>query len=189
MYKKAQIIAEVKTQSPFGFKSDKSWEELFQVANEIGDIISIHTDPRWGGSFELLQKARALTHKPVLAKGMHESDADVEKAIGIGADWVLVVGRIPAIHKEKCMIEAITLEELKMIPEDVRVVWNARDVKDGSPKKETFDDARKVFKGWLCQASHIRTINDIKEGADAVLVGTHLIDFAKSMLARDSSGE
>lgn len=56
-----QIVAEVKTESPFGFRSDKSWQELFDLAEALGDIISIHTDPRWGGSFELLKKARTLT--------------------------------------------------------------------------------------------------------------------------------
>ena len=50
--KKYQIIAEVKTKSPFGFQSPYSWEELFQLADKIGDIISIHTDSQWGGSFE-----------------------------------------------------------------------------------------------------------------------------------------
>ena len=72
MHKHTQIIAEVKTQSPFGFRSDKNRDELFAVANQIGDIISIHTDPRWGGSFELVKKARALTKKPILAKGIRQ---------------------------------------------------------------------------------------------------------------------
>ena len=34
------IIAEVKTQSPFGWKSDKNWDELFMIANKIGNIIT-----------------------------------------------------------------------------------------------------------------------------------------------------
>ena len=181
MYKQIEIIAEVKTQSPFGYKSEKSWDELFEIANTVGDMISIHTDPRWGGSFELLQKARSLTDKPILAKGIHDNDADIGKAIGLGANWVLVVGRIPSIHTEKCLIEPLTIEELKTIPENLHAVWNARDLKDGSSKKETFANARKAFGGWLCQASHLRTVADIEEGADAVLVGANLIEFAKSL--------
>jgi indole-3-glycerol phosphate synthase len=55
MVKGIKIIAEVKTQSPFGFKSQKTWKELFKIASEAGDIISIHTDSRWGGSFDLLK--------------------------------------------------------------------------------------------------------------------------------------
>lgn len=35
MRKDLKIIAEVKTASPFGFKSEKSWDELFKVANKI----------------------------------------------------------------------------------------------------------------------------------------------------------
>lgn len=175
------IIAEVKTHSPFGWKSDKTWEELFQKANEIGDIISIHTDTRWHGSFDLIRKARQLTDKPILAKGIHENDTLIEQAIEAGADWVLVVGRIPQTHIEKCLIEPLTLEELKTIPEHLRVVWNSRDLSDGSLKTETFAEARRICKGWLCQASNIRTIKDIENGADAILVGTHLLEFVESL--------
>lgn len=181
MYKQTEIIAEVKTQSPFGYTSEKTWDELFKIAESVGDVISIHTDSRWGGSFELIKKARGLTGKPIIAKGIHESDFLVEQAVLAGADWVLVVGRIPGIHTEKCWIEPKTLLELKTIPDNFRVVWNSRDLSDGSPKKETFEEARALRKGWLCQASNIKTHADIKEGADAVLVGTHLLEFAASL--------
>ncbi len=175
------LIAEVKTQSPFGFKSDKSWDELFVLADTVGDIISIHTDPRWGGSFELVAKAKGLTKKPILAKGIHATDADVQKAIDAGADYVLVVGRVPAIHVEKCLIEPLTLAELAALPENLKAVWNSRDLSTGGLKKETFEEAREVFRGWLCQASNIRTKADIKEGADAVLVGECLAEFSQSL--------
>ncbi len=36
MYRGVEIIAEVKTESSFGFKSEKSWDELFKVADERG---------------------------------------------------------------------------------------------------------------------------------------------------------
>lgn len=181
MKKRFEIIAEVKTKSPFGFSSDKSWDELFSVANSVGDIISIHTDPRWAGSFDLVKKARSLTNKPILAKGIHENDSLVKKAFESGADWVLVVGRIPGINPEKCFIESLTLEELSHIPKNLRVVWNSRDIETGGTKRETFSDARKVFNGWLCQASNIKTIADVESGADAVLVGAHLLEFATSI--------
>lgn len=181
MYQNLTIIAEVKTRSPFGYISEKSRDELFMVAEKIGDIISVHTDPRWGGSFAILQKARVLSKKPILAKGVHTTDDEIKKAIHLGADWVLVVGRIPKVHKEKCMIEPINLQELKTIPKDSRVVWNARDLANGDLKLETFTEARKIFKGWLCQASHIKTVADIQKGAQAVLVGTHLLNFAQSL--------
>ena len=79
------------------------------------------------------------------------------------------------------MIEPLTLEELKGIPEYLRVVWNSRDLTDGRPKAESFTEARKIFKGWLCQASHIKTITDLQGGANAILVGTNLINFVKSL--------
>jgi indole-3-glycerol phosphate synthase len=182
--KEIKIIAEVKTQSPFGYKSSKSWDELFAIACKVGDIISIHTDPRWGGSFEVLADARAKTDKPILAKGIHAEDALVERAIACGADYVLVVGRIPNVsqeHIKHCIIEPNSLAELKTIPQSFRVVWNSRDLQTGGPKKETFAQARKLFLGWLCQASNIRTIADVHPEADAVLVGEHLEEFAASL--------
>ncbi len=181
MGKKLEIIAEVKTSSPFGWKSDKTWEELFDIANEVGDTLSIHTDVRWGGSFDLLRKARLLTNKPILAKGIHEHDTQIQEAIDAGADWVLVVGRMPKLFPEKCLLEPNTLEELRLIPGNHKVVWNSRDLSDGGVKGETFEQARALFTGWLCQASNLRTVIDIKAGADAVLVGTHLEEFATSM--------
>lgn len=190
MYKNSTIIAEVKTQSPFGFKSEKTWDELLAVANKIGDIISIHTDSRWGGSFDLIKKSKSLTDKPILAKGIHTTDAEIDQAIAAGADYCLVVGRIPKIHIEKCLIEPNNLADLveiikqienKKLPHDLKIVWNSRDLETGGLKKETFADARKIFDGWMCQASNIKTFQDINESADAVLIGENLIEFSKSI--------
>ena len=182
MYNSVEIIAEVKIQSPFGYKSSKSWDDLFAVANKIGDVISIHTDRRWGGSFELLKKARDLTSKPILAKGIHETDDEIQHAINCGADYVLAVGRIPQIEDiQKCLIESLTLSELHCIPKNLKAVWNSRELRDGSIKDDKFANARKVFSGWLCQASNIRTIDDIEDGANAIIVGTNLIEFAASL--------
>lgn len=175
------LIAEVKTLSPFGFKSQKSWDQLFEIANKHGDIISIHTDPRWGGSFDLLQKARALTDKPILAKGIHASDEEVVEALMCGADYVLVVARTPRARIEKCWLEPSTLAQLRSFPELNKVVWNTRNLNTGLGKIESFDQARKTRAGWMCQASNIRTIADILPGADAVLVGQHLEEFITSL--------
>jgi indole-3-glycerol phosphate synthase len=179
-----RIIAEVKTHSPFGWDSKKSWDELFNIANQIGDIISIHTDPRWHGSFDLIKKAKLLTEKPILAKGIHAKDSDIIKAIKHGADYVLVVGRIPKVNIERCFIEPMSIHELRSIPKDLKVVWNSRNLKDGTRKQETFEEARRVFSGWLCQASNIVTVNDISMDADAILVGSNLIEFAHSLKDR-----
>lgn len=174
-----RVIAEVKTHSPFGWSSEKSWEELFAIANDLGDILSIHTDPRWHGSLELIKKARARTSKPILAKGIHASDDDIEKALEAGASFVLVVGRIPKVHIEKCLIEPNSLDELCNLPKGVRAVWNSRDLATGGLKQETFAEARNVFGGWLCQASNIAGVADIQPAADAILIGTHLEALAK----------
>lgn len=187
MDKNPSIIAEVKTGSPFGFKSKKNWDKLFSIANKIGDIISIHTDKRWGGSMDLIKKAKTLTTKPILAKGIHATDSEIEEAISAGADFVLVVGRIPNIHQKKCLIEPLTLDELSRIPSDLKVVWNSRDLSNGELKQETFAEARKIFKGWLCQASNIRTTKDIQKGAEAVIVGQNLEEFSNSFLLQQKS--
>jgi indole-3-glycerol phosphate synthase len=176
-----QIIAEVKTQSPFGFKSEKTWDELFIIANRVGDMISIHTDSRWGGSLSLVEKARKLTNKPLLAKGFHTDDGVVKDALKAGADFVLVVGRVPMMYIDRCFIEPYTLAELGNLPLGTKAVWNTRDLLTGGLKKETFEEAREVWPGWLCQASNIVTIDDIKDGAHAVIIGGHLIEFEKSM--------
>jgi indole-3-glycerol phosphate synthase len=182
MYKNVEIIAEVKTNSPFGWTSDKSWDELFVIANSVGDMLSIHTDPRWGGSFDLIKKAKSLTDKPILAKGIHATDEDVVQAIEAGADKVLVVGRVPLVHNEKCIIEPYTISELITLDQNVQAVWNSRDLKTGGMKEESFSDARESFSGWLCQASNIETIADIQKGANAILVGTNIEKFAASLL-------
>lgn len=181
MINNIQIIAEVKTESPFGWQSEDSWDELFEIANQVGDILSIHTDSRWGGSFELVKKARQLTDKPILAKGIHASDQEIIKAIKAGANYVLVVGRIPKVHLDKCLIEPYTLDELSKLPKDTKAVWNSRDLKTGGLKLEDFEAARKIWPGWLCQASNIETLEDIDPFANAVLIGTNIKTISKQL--------
>lgn len=172
-----QLIAEVKVRSPFGYTSTRSWGELFEIACSIGDVVSIHTDIRWSGSFELLQWARRQTTKPILAKGIHSTDLSVTKAVEAGADYVLVVGRLPKVYIDRCFIEPLRLDELHSIPIGTKVVWNSRDLATGNLKEETFEEARSIWSGWLCQASNLKSVTDIKPGANAILVGTHIEGF------------
>jgi len=186
MYDGKQIIAEIKTQSPSGFVSRYSWDEIFHMASENPhvDMLSIHTNPRWGGSLELIRKARALTNKPILAKGIHETDEEIMDAVQAGANFVLVVGRVPKVHKNICLLEPYTVEEIKEYPVNTVVVWNSRDLKalpQEAFKKETLYDVRLVWKGMLVQASNIQKKEDIHPLADAVLVGSHLIEFLDSL--------
>jgi indole-3-glycerol phosphate synthase len=175
------FIAEVKTKSPFGYESKESWDKLFNLANSVGDVVSVHTDERWYGSFDLLERARNMTTKYLLAKGIHGTDEEVERALDIGADYVLVVGRIPRNYDRRIIIEPNSLGELSEVPERyLKSMWNSRDLSTGGLKMESFKQAREIWPDWLCQASNIRTVDDVEEGADAILVGSHLREFVDS---------
>lgn len=182
--KKQLFIAEVKTQSPFGFKSEHTWDYLFDIANEYGDIISIHTDPRWGGSFDLISNAKQRTKKPILAKGIHSTDTEICESLIRSADNVLVVGRLSTlsmIMMNSLWIEPNNIDQLKMVPSVMTAVWNSRDLSTGKLKHESWEDARKTFDGRLIQASNIKTINDVKSDADGYIVGENLVNFVKTL--------
>ncbi len=178
------FIAEVKTESPFGWKSEKSWDELFDIANDHGDWLSIHTDYRWGGSFDLIEIARARTDKPILAKGVHSTNEEIKKAVENGADHVLVVGRVPGVYQERCLIEPLDVDQIFDFSDQTRLVWNQRNLASGRSKNESFDDVRKIWPGWLAQASFITAIDEVSPLAEAYIVGTHLPEFVTS-LCRD----
>lgn len=169
-----KIIGEAKPKSPFGWRSPHSWEELFEIANEVSDIVAVHTGSPWGGSFDLLEKARGLTDKPLLAKGIHTTDREVIEAVRRGANYVLVFGELVSVHLDLCLIEPTSFDELQGIPGDRMVVWNSRDLSTGDLKSESFDQARERFSGFLVQASNIAGLKDINPRADATLIGTHL---------------
>lgn len=176
------LIAEAKPLSPFGFRSGQSWDELFRLAAAAGDVVSVHADPRWGGSLDLIRAARSRTEKPILAKGVHASDEEIRAALAAGADFALVVGRLPAPDlRPRCLIEPNTLAELGALPPGTAAVWNSRDLRDGGLKEETFADARAAWPGWLCQASNLRSAGDVHPGAQACLVGQALPEFIGSL--------
>ena len=197
-----RIIAEVKPWSPFGKRlTQNSWERQLDLAIKTGWMISSHTHHIWKGSIEQIKRTRERTDKPILAKGFHVTDEEVDEMLGAGATSVLVVGRIPQKHN-RCFIEPLTIEELATVPTTSWAVWNSRDLSSlkvlpgipqflldrwkqmdtsGDRKKESFQEARRVFKGKLCQASNITTIDDVLPGADAILVGSALETFAASI--------
>lgn len=177
------LIAEVKTQSPFGYRSSRSFLELLRIACEHGDIVSIHTDPRWGGSWELLQDAFNRLHghnKPILAKGIHETDQDLLMAAMCGARYTLVVGRIPPEPwLSDCWLEPTDHAQLATFPPDATVVWNQRDLKTGG-FRGGWAEARRIHNGPLICASMIRSWKDVPEDAYGVIVGEHLEEFVSS---------
>jgi indole-3-glycerol phosphate synthase len=185
------VIPEVKTDSPPfpeapAWQSQYSWDELFKMAVELeaGDMVSIHTNSRWVGSFDVLAKAVSLTDKPILAKGFHTEDKHICQALSIGASKVLVVygedrKKLPADNLlEQCVIEPTTLENLCTLPPEVVAVWNDRDLETGRRKDTTFDQAREIFAGKLIQASNIATLENIESEADGILFGQHLPELA-----------
>lgn len=168
------FIAEVKTESPFGFKAKESWEERLALACEHGDWVAVHVDPRWGGSLELLEKARKFTKKPLLAKGAQYKDIGDWKQLG--ADYVHCVG---VRQYTGAIQEAFVLEDLADIQPHRLVMWNSRWMLTGGrrPATESFSVARRLFRGWLCQASFIKSLADVHPDADAFIVGEHLPEF------------
>ena len=187
------LIGEVKINSPSGFKSRYSWDYLFNLANKhpAVDMISIHTDKLWSGSFDLLKEARNMTKKPILAKGYHPTDKDVRKAFNLGADAVLVVGRIPNIAlADFCYFEPISLDQLISISamsgsyRIKTVVWNSRDISHPNMEKQKSENinlARLLWNKNLIQASKIKSLEDINPVANGILVGSYLPEFLYSI--------
>lgn len=189
---KQLFIAEIKTQSPYGFKSEYPFISLMEQAIQYGDWISVHTSPLWGGSFEALEFVRRLTKKPILAKGIHLRNDDVWKAMDYGADYVLIVDRMfgpsgqNGLLPEYLIRENHNLNELKEILDrnpslkNQKFMVNQRDLRNGLPKKAwEMDRYKDLGIKWLCQASGIKQISDIDPAATAFIVGQNLVDFCK----------
>jgi indole-3-glycerol phosphate synthase len=180
------FIAEPKWKSPFipDWKPEKPWQALLEEAEQYGDWISFHTEADWGSSLALFAEARKRTKKKLVAKGRHLTDRSIELAFNEGADYVLVVGRVPDLYpdyRDSLLLEPYTLRELAEIPSDAKAVWNSRDLRNrGLVKTETFAQARAIFLGWLCQASNIKTPKDVHPGANAALVGQAMPEFARA---------
>lgn len=163
-------VFEVKECSPFGWVSPLDKYTMLKIC-EGGDIISIHTNPLWGGSWEWLEEARKLTTKPILAKGFHDTITDVRRAFNCGANHVLTVGWWPG--DDRCWHECESLDELRESCA-AKTVWNARNPRTGEKRHETIQQARGARPlNFLCQASGIMNENDIGP-VDAVLIGAGL---------------
>lgn len=165
------LVAEAKWVSPFGLKLELSPEKALEKAIAFGDIVSIHTNPLWGGSLEWLAYARSQTEKPILAKGFHNTLLEVDQAFAAGATYVLTVGWWP--RDPRCWHECESLEELRNTRAP-KAVWNARNPRTGEKRPETSQQARSARTGWLCQASQIRAPQDVHPGMQAALVGEGL---------------
>lgn len=183
----ALFVAEIKEISPFGYVSRYSFKELTAVAIEHGDIISCHTDARWGGRWDTLRKVRGMTHKPILAKGIHAADNDLEKALRCGADKVLVVGRIPdESFWPYIWLELTSMQQLpqfiEKLPLEVPFVCNARNLDDGGRSNLKWETIRNTAPDkFMVQASLVSSLKDVMPDAQAVIIGENMIPFAKEL--------
>lgn len=194
-------IAEVKTKSPFGYESPQVFEELFEIAQTKGDWIAVHTDERWGGSFDKLKWAVEHTDKPILAKGLHQQMWKRDACFEIGAEYVLVVGvNFPArFRMGKILWEP---ESFKQFYENRYrdgleiIVWNNRNLNQpyvpNQPephKSESIELIHSLMPTWidaegeeqpvkLFQASFIKSMEDVSPLVDGFIVGEGLVDFA-----------
>lgn len=186
------FIAEVKTKSPYNFQSKYSFEFLLELAIQNGDYISIHTNPLFNGNFENIHRARKQTSKPILAKGFHDNDDDIKKAIDFGADYVLVVDRFTKLLdsdlRNKLFLEFSNDSFISRLTEkdkkELKFVYNGRNLKTGIAKKYIGDyDKYRENVNWLCGASLLRDRFDVQlfyPKCDAFIVGENLLNFIQN---------
>ncbi len=164
------IVAEIKQRSPYGWSNPLKWERQLDICEEVGDIISVHTDPMWGGSLEHLAAVRKLTRKPILAKGFHPTIAHVRAALE-HSDYCLTVGWWPG--NPRCWHEVTSLREMHYT-EASHVVWNSRDPRTGETRPESESAVQLQRPEWLCWASNVRAADSLKREYSAVLIGEGL---------------
>jgi indole-3-glycerol phosphate synthase len=142
-------IAEFKRRSPSAgdLRPDGDVEQVALSYETAGArAMSVLVDERFGGSWDDLRAARAVTSLPLLAKGFFSSPADFEQARDAGADAVLILLRDLADAEAAALldvarslgldtlVEAHDAEELARAAElDAPVIGiNARDLSDFS---------------------------------------------------------
>lgn len=184
------FIAEIKTQSPFNFKSSYSFNKLMEYAINYGDWISVHDNALWGGDFETISYVRKFTHKPILAKGLHTTDDDVHRALEHGATYVLRVDVTPHHYRQL----PYTLWEYSNVHEadkarlffarearsKMKFVCNSRDLRNGNVKESGLNTYLQMG-NWVCQASNIAKPDDVNPNVDAFIVGTNLVEYCKEL--------
>lgn len=208
---KPKFIAEVKVVSPFGFKSNYDAVTLTTMALQYGDWISIHVDPLWrnqhDGAWALdyiktCVKNGGHRASKLLAKGLHKTDGEICDSMKAGADYVLVVGRMPNVkYLPNCLLEPLNSKQLYMddyvraVNESAGLVLNRRDLLTGLERSKLCDGPHSWMTHWTCvfdtdikilrkfikvpiiQASGIKSSNDILKGIDGYIVGENLPQF------------
>ncbi len=206
------FVAEIKTVSPFGFKSAFGEVQLANLAKKYGDWISIHVDELWGGHTSQIRAYKnnfefsGEPKKPILAKGLHLTDESIQQSLDAGADYVLVVGRIPSDNLiSKCLMEPLNMGQLhsglylKACNRSAGVVLNDRDLRTG--RQRSIEQGNSWYRidglaitGYhiakkepipsitvpLFQASGIKDESDVLDFVDGYIVGEHLPRFVLS---------
>lgn len=188
---KSQIfIGEIKTQSPFGFKSEYSFNHLMNLCIETPQVdwISVHVSAIYGGCLDSIAYVKQFTLKPILAKAVNGSDKLIRQQIEIGAEYSLVVGRIPDLNLvslNRCLLE-VDPDFAREIRHDypqhkLRFVWNSRDLRTGERKPMSELEDYLETNEWVCEASGIKSIDNVHPNVSAFIVGEHLVNFCKSL--------
>jgi indole-3-glycerol phosphate synthase/phosphoribosylanthranilate isomerase len=142
-------IAEFKRRSPSAgdLRPDGDVDQVARAYAAGGArAMSVLVDERFGGSWDDLRAARAVTRLPLLAKGFFSTPADFEQARDAGADAVLILLRdltdpaaIALLHVARTLgldtlVEAHDAEELARAAKlEAPVIGiNARDLSDFS---------------------------------------------------------
>jgi indole-3-glycerol phosphate synthase/phosphoribosylanthranilate isomerase len=142
-------IAEFKRRSPSAgdLRPDGDVEQVARAYAAGGArAMSVLVDERFGGSWDDLRAARAVTRLPLLAKGFFSTPADFEQARDAGADAVLILLRdltdpaaIALLHVARTLgldtlVEAHDADELARAArlEAPVIGINARDLSDFS---------------------------------------------------------
>jgi indole-3-glycerol phosphate synthase len=191
-------IAEFKRSSPSAgdLRPDGDVEQVARAYDAAGArAMSVLVDERFGGSWDDLRAARAVTRLPLLAKGFFSSPADFEQARDAGADAVLILLRDltdPAatamLHVARTLgldtlVEAHDAEELARATKlEAPVIGiNARDLSDFSiHRKRQLELVANAPKDRIVIAeSGIETRAQAAAaelaGANAILVGSTLM--------------
>lgn len=176
----------------FGFQSKYSRNILIDTAIHYGDWISVHTDPRFGGSFDDIHIIRQETKKPILAKGFHIHYSDIQKCFDLGADYVLTVQKpsekLNSFYSngllKNIIFEIDNINDISNVNQHLmRYCYNGRSLKTGFGKKYIGDYQQ--FRDrcdWLCGASLIKELDDVQKfypKCDAFIIGQNLVEFCK----------
>ncbi len=125
------IIAEIKQKSPSKgvLRTNLDTKKILKAYNKYASAISVVTDARFNGSFELIRKVRMETELPILVKDFVLQEMQLFEAKLAGADNILLIASLLGnkkinefIAKGKeigleCLVEVHSSAEMKKVLE------------------------------------------------------------------------